>query len=126
MSYTISEVANRTGMSVHTIRYYHAQGLLPYVIQSKNGHRVFSEDDVLLLIEIKKRLSAGMTIKDMQHLVHDVFLNDDAQAGLPVLLRRREELIASIEKQRKALQFMDELIARYKSYIKDSSHKHEG
>lgn len=65
--YTIAETAARTGLSVHTLRYYERAGLLPHVERSQsNGHRRYSEND-LTFIEFLKRLRAtGMPIAQMQ------------------------------------------------------------
>lgn len=42
--YTISEVAEKMGVSVHTLRFYDKEGLLPDV-DRVNGRRVFKDKD---------------------------------------------------------------------------------
>ena len=44
MTYTISEIAERMGVSVHTLRLYDKEGLLPFV-DRVNGRRVFKDGD---------------------------------------------------------------------------------
>src|SRR5260370_42116831 len=39
----IGEVASRTGRSVHTIRWYESQGLLPGVARDGSDRRIYSE-----------------------------------------------------------------------------------
>ncbi len=39
----IGEMASRTGRSIHTIRWYEAQGLIPDVVRDSGGRRVYSE-----------------------------------------------------------------------------------
>lgn len=66
MALTIGEVAQRTGLSIYTLRYYDELGLLPQVKRAGNGHRLF-DDDVLGWINIIKCLRATeMPLSDMQ------------------------------------------------------------
>ena len=53
MGYSIGQVAKKTGLSVHTLRYYEKEGLLPFVRKNSSGLRVFSDSDLgwLELIE---------------------------------------------------------------------------
>ena len=39
---TVKDVAEKTGLTPHTIRYYAKEGLLPTVKRDKNGVRVFA------------------------------------------------------------------------------------
>lgn len=56
----IGEVARRTGRSLHTIRWYESQGLIPGVRRDRAGHRVYSEHHVgwLDLMERLRRTGA--------------------------------------------------------------------
>lgn len=66
MFLSIGEVAERTGLSIHTLRYYDELGLLPHVQRAENGHRVFGEG-VLGWIHIVKCLRAThMPLSDIQ------------------------------------------------------------
>ena len=40
---TIQQVAARTGLSVHTLRYYERNGLLEPINRAANGHRRYSQ-----------------------------------------------------------------------------------
>jgi DNA-binding transcriptional MerR regulator len=65
-SLSIREVAARTGLSTHTLRYYERVGLLTHVERGANGHRCYSDAD-LGWIDLLKRLRAtGMSIADMK------------------------------------------------------------
>ena len=46
MGYSIGQVAKKTGLSVHTLRYYEKEGLLPFVRKNGSGLRVFSDSDL--------------------------------------------------------------------------------
>ena len=42
----IGELAARTGRSVHTIRWYERQGLIPGIVRDNGGRRVYHERHV--------------------------------------------------------------------------------
>ena len=44
--YTIKQIAEKTKLSEHTIRYYDREGLIPLITRTKSGIRQFSEDDL--------------------------------------------------------------------------------
>jgi len=70
MSLSIGEVADLTGLSIHTLRYYDELGLLPQVRRAENGHRVFDEE-VLGWIHIIKCLRATqMPLSDIQRFTY--------------------------------------------------------
>ena len=63
---TIKDVAERTGLSVYTIRYYAREGLLPSVQRDKNGVRFFTEEDLEYVYIIECMKNCGMSIKEMR------------------------------------------------------------
>ena len=70
MSLSIGEVADLTGLSIYTLRYYDELGLLPQVSRAENGHRVFDEE-VLGWIHIIKCLRATqMSLSDIQRFTY--------------------------------------------------------
>jgi DNA-binding transcriptional MerR regulator len=62
----IGEVANRTGRSIHTIRWYESQGLIPGVIRGRGGHRIYSEHHIGWLDLMERLRYTGMSIKQMR------------------------------------------------------------
>jgi len=50
----IGEVAERVGTTPRTIRYYEEIGLLPGGQRRKGSHRVYDDDDVERLLELKR------------------------------------------------------------------------
>jgi DNA-binding transcriptional MerR regulator len=62
----IGEVASRTGRSVHTIRWYEQQGLLPGVTRDATGRRVYSEYHVGWLDLMDRLRFTGMSITQMR------------------------------------------------------------
>jgi DNA-binding transcriptional MerR regulator len=62
----IGEVASRTGRSVHAIRWYEAQGLMPGVARDNGGRRVYSEQHVGWLDLMDRLRCTGMSIAQMR------------------------------------------------------------
>lgn len=77
MSYSIGEVAQKTGLSTHTLRYYEKMGLLPFVQKSKSGLRVFSDTDLNWLFLIDCLKQTGMPLKGIKQYI-DWFIEGDS------------------------------------------------
>lgn len=63
---TIQEVAERTNMSSHTLRYYERIGLLDAPSRAASGHRRYHEEDLEWLALLKRLRATGMPIREMQ------------------------------------------------------------
>ncbi|WP_219467651.1 MerR family transcriptional regulator [Nonomuraea rhizosphaerae] len=64
----IGELAERTGVSTRSLRYYEQHGLLS-ATRGSNGYRDYAEDDVKLVSEIRALLSVGFTLEDTRPFV---------------------------------------------------------
>lgn len=62
--YAISEVAQLTGLSVHTLRWYERIGLMPHVDRSHAGQRRFTNRDLDWLAFVGKLRLTGMPVAD--------------------------------------------------------------
>jgi DNA-binding transcriptional MerR regulator len=67
-NYRIGEVAERTGVSVETLRYYEKRRLLNVPARSEGGFRLYSEAVVHQVKFIKQAQSLGLTLDDIQQL----------------------------------------------------------
>ena len=47
MGYTISKVAERTGLTISTLRYYDKEGLLPFVDRTAGGANQISDERLI-------------------------------------------------------------------------------
>jgi len=63
---TIQEVAQATGLTPHTLRYYERIGLIHPIRREENTRRCYTTDDVGWIDFILKLRATGMSIKDMQ------------------------------------------------------------
>jgi len=65
-SLRIGDVASRTGRSVHAIRWYEAQGLVPGVARDSGGRRLYSEYHVGWLDLMDRLRCTGMSIAQLR------------------------------------------------------------
>lgn len=63
---SIQEMAERTGLTAHTLRYYERIGLIQPVDRASSGHRRYSEEDVSWVEFLKRLRATGMPIREMQ------------------------------------------------------------
>lgn len=64
--YTIRTMADRSGMTAHTLRYYERVGLIQPVGRARNGHRRYSEADAAWLNFLHCMRGTNMPIREMQ------------------------------------------------------------
>src|SRR5579863_9892211 len=64
--YTIRSMAERCGMTAHTLRYYERVGLIQPVGRARNGHRRYSDSDEAWLHFLHCMRATNMPIREMQ------------------------------------------------------------
>ena len=83
---TIGQVAERTGLSVHALRFYEREGLFASPIRRElNGRRVYTEDDVDWLTVCTVLRASGMpltAIRRYAELVREGTGNEKERLGL--------------------------------------------
>ena len=112
----IGEVAERTGLSLRTIRYYGEVGLVTPSSRTEGGFRLYTEDDVARLELIMTMKPLGYSLEEMSEVLAVV---TELEHG-PTAARREsltEQLVtirASAAERRERLQ---ERIAAAESFI---------
>lgn len=66
---TISQLATYTGVTVRTVRHYHAKGLLPEPERDHSGYRRYDAAAVVELIRIRTLAEAGVPLSLVQQLL---------------------------------------------------------
>lgn len=117
--YAISDVADRTGLSVHTLRYYERAGLMPRPIgRSSSTHRRYSEGDVSWVVFLTRLRSTGMPIATLREYTELAQRGDDtAEARLELLLRHRISFLARLEEMQQSLEVIDRKIELYTGQV---------
>ncbi|MDW4911274.1 MerR family transcriptional regulator [Streptomyces sp. ADMS] len=65
----IGEVAERTGLSLRTIRHYEEVGLVIPSARSKGGFRLYTESDVERLMVIRRMKPLDFSLEEMRDLL---------------------------------------------------------
>ena len=110
----IGAVAERTGLSLRTLRHYDDVGLLPPRARSEGGFRLYTTDDVDRLLLIRRMKPLGFTLEEMADLLGVVAaLKDDSDDA--AARRRLDDHLRSAEERReklaRTLDMADEFIA---------------
>jgi len=116
--FRIGALATRSGRSIHTIRWYETQGLIPGVARDAGGRRVYVEQHVGWLQLMERLRHTGMSIAEMREYTALV------KAGRATLQQRRDMLAAhrvrvleTIRRRRAALQLIDAKVGFYDEWI---------
>ena len=112
---TISEAAEASGVSAHTLRYYERAGLVEPVSRAASGHRRYASSDMERVRFIGYLRSTGMPIRGIREYFELVREGEHtAPQRLELLERHREAVRARLEQGRRNLAAIDRKIQRYK------------
>ncbi len=116
MKYTISALSRKTGLSIHTLRYYEKEGLLRYVERTESGRRVYGEASMGCLLGVLCMKQAGMTLPQIKAFM-DVTIEGVATLPqrLEMMLNAREQLVKLKEAVDRGLQLADFFIGGCKN-----------
>ncbi len=78
---TIQEVAEQTGISAYTIRFYEKAGVLPRIKRLPNGIQQFTEADVAFLRFLMQLKQTGMSLEDIIAFTEDGCMLERLQQG---------------------------------------------
>ncbi|OLT07323.1 hypothetical protein BJF90_14450 [Pseudonocardia sp. CNS-004] len=110
---TIAEMAERTGVSAHTLRYYERIGLFT-VARDAAGYRLYRAGDYARVVFLNRMRMAGMSIRDLQRYIA---LVEEGESTVPqrreLMLAHREAIRAQIQELVFALETVEFKIAAY-------------
>jgi DNA-binding transcriptional MerR regulator len=113
--FTIRNMAERCGMTAHTLRYYERVGLIRPVGRARNGHRRYSEADEAWLHFLHCMRATSMPIREMQRYAELREHGDATSLERRKILEDHQDAIAAqiVELQR-AHALLTHKIANYK------------
>ncbi len=100
MKYSISALSRKTGLSIHTLRYYEKEGLLRYVERTESGRRVYGEASMGCLLGVLCMKQAGMTLPQIKAFM-DVTI--EGVSTLPKRLEMMENAREQLKKLKDAV-----------------------
>ncbi|MFC9929326.1 MerR family transcriptional regulator [Streptomyces sp. NPDC127190] len=117
-SLTIAQVAERTGLSHDTLRYYEKSGLIERVGRTTGNQRRYQAADLLWLEFLLRLRETGMSIADMQRFARLRAAGDATVAERLELLRaHRAELAVRIRALRRNASALDDKIEHYERLL---------
>jgi DNA-binding transcriptional MerR regulator len=116
--YSPGQVAERTGFSLDTLRYYERIGLIARIDRSTTGHRVFSDADVSWLGLLRCLRDTGMPIASMLRFAELTRSGDHTITERLTLLEQHDRAVeAKIELLRTQQQRIREKIHWYRAEL---------
>lgn len=116
----ISEIAERTGLSISTIRFYEKSGLCPFIARGADGKRVFSKKDADWLELLASLRATGMSTTAMRAFAALYASGDttvpERKAALLAHKQSLQDRQAELDLCRKIL---DRKLQRYDEIMKD-------
>jgi len=117
---TIQEVAQATGLTPHTLRYYERIGLIHPINREENTRRIYTADDVGWIDFLLKLRATGMSIKDMQRYAE---LQRQGNETLPerveMLMSLRDKVETHIEEMNEHLKLIHYKIDYYSKVVEE-------
>jgi MerR family transcriptional regulator, copper efflux regulator len=96
----IGEVAERTGLSLRTIRYYEEVGLVVPSARSQGGFRLYNDDDVDRLQVVRRMKPLDFSLEQMRELLEII---DRLAGGARLPKAERTRLLATLVEHRSAV-----------------------
>ncbi len=113
--FTIQQVAESTGLSIHALRYYEKIGLLPSIERASNNHRQYSAEDVAWLEFLIRLRETGMSIQEMLAFTNLVRQHPNQVGERRLLLEQhRDRVKQHLEELTHNLQIIDTKVEHYK------------
>ncbi len=105
MNYTVNKLAQLSGVSIRTLRFYDETGLLKPAYVGENGYRYYQEDQLLLLQQILFFRELGFELKQIQ----DILKHSDFDR-VDILKSHKKVLRANISRMQKLIKTIDKTI----------------
>ena len=110
---TPATAADRTGVSIDTLRYYEREGLIGPIRRSAGGRREYTEDDLFWIGLVTCFREAGLGIADLREFVAILRAEHSPQDRVAFLRERRATLQQRAAALCRAMEVLDEKIAYY-------------
>lgn len=107
MGYTIGQIAEKTNLSIHTLRYYEKEGIVPFIKRTESGIRIYEEEHIDWFKFLCCLRDTGMSISRLKGFA-DLTLKGDET------IDRRMQMLAE---QRKFIQEQIDTLMSYMEMI---------
>jgi DNA-binding transcriptional MerR regulator len=116
--YTVKQVADRFGVSTHTIRFYDNAGLFPDMARGENGERLFTNEQLEWLHIVMCLRSTGLSIAGIRHYIELSERGDETlEERYQIILEQKERAKAELEESKRKLQVLERKVAWYAAQL---------
>lgn len=117
----ISEVAERTTLSIPTIRYYERSGLCPRITRGPDGNRRFTPADLDWLLLLSSLRATGMPLSDMRAFA-SLYASGDSTVPQrkAALAAHRQSLAQRQAELDRCRAILDRKLATYDAILEDN------
>jgi DNA-binding transcriptional MerR regulator len=120
VTYAIAQAADRSGLSIDTLRYYERIGLVDPPARDSGGRRSYSDEDLGWLEFLTKLRTTGMPIRQMREYAR---LRGHGAASASrrkqILIEQRTAVRERIAELQSSLAVLDYKIANYEQVERD-------
>ncbi|USS91565.1 MerR family transcriptional regulator [Fructobacillus americanaquae] len=118
-TFKIKDVAEKTGLTEYTLRYYEKERLI-VPDRTPSNIRIYSEDDVNWLLFIEHMRSTDMSIEDLKHFVKlRRYGSDYEEEILHILVRHRKQVADKLQRYQENLNLLNHKIDMYTGQLRD-------
>jgi len=105
----IGQLAELSGMSIDTIRFYEKQGLIPPPERTRSNYRSYPEGTERRLVFIRKARNLGFTLQEIGQLLT---LSEDCQAESRDVRERAQQKLRDLDARIQEMERMRQSLAR--------------
>lgn len=118
MSYTVKKLANLSGVSIRTLRFYDTIGLLKPAYYGDNNYRYYEDEQILMLQQILFYRELNFSLNDIQKII-----SSDNFNKIDALISHKQILAQSLNRTKKLIKTINQTIAHLRGKI--TMHKEE-
>jgi DNA-binding transcriptional MerR regulator len=112
VTYAIAQAAERSGLSIDTLRYYERIGLVEPPARDSGGRRSYSDDDLSWLEFLTKLRTTGMPIRMMREYAQLRGPGTETRR-MQILTDHRRDVLARIGELQSSLEALNYKISHY-------------
>lgn len=112
VSYTVKKLAILSGISIRTLRFYDAIGLLKPAYYGDNNYRYYEEEQILMLQQILFYRELGFPLNDIQKIISSNDFNK-----IDALISHKQTLAQNLERTKKLIQTIEQTISYLRGTI---------
>jgi DNA-binding transcriptional MerR regulator len=117
-AWSVSEAAERVGLTTHTLRWYEQEGLVEPVGRDSAGRRRYTQEDLDRLNMLTCLRRTGMPVRDMRRYAELARQGDvTSVARMALFQQHRERVLARIAELQEDLKYIEHKIDWYASEL---------